>query len=255
VVAFLSAFQTAAYAGYPTAWVKATDRFVPFAAQIPMPPCGLDGGPPCPSRTGYVLHAEAGRPWRLRVPKETGPVDASGSDVEGFRSALARMIDEDEVHAVVVHLANGAAFGQIEAYLHAMGELHDRPDLGPITLSFRPFDAVPAEAPRRSEQESPVGGRLPPEEIQRAVRAEFGEFRKCYEDVLRRQPDARGRVRVDFVIATDGTVAEVTVEIAEGNLPTSVGTCIDAHFRRLVFPKPAGGIVRVTYPIVFTPGD
>src|SRR5262249_36840059 len=50
-------------------------------------------------------------------------------------------------------------------------------------------------------------GSLPPELIQRTVRQNFGRFRMCYEDGLRRSPSLAGRVAVRFVIGRDGSVS------------------------------------------------
>jgi hypothetical protein len=113
--------------------------------------------------------------------------------------------------------------------------------------------------------------RLPPLVIQKIVRARFGAFRKCYEDGLARNPKLEGRVSIRFVIGRDGRVSNAEdldrrpPEVAEW-VPRSpppavqvmrdeqVSACVVAGFRELVFPPPeGGGIVTVTYPIVFSP--
>ncbi|MBI4704004.1 MAG: AgmX/PglI C-terminal domain-containing protein [Deltaproteobacteria bacterium] len=97
-----------------------------------------------------------------------------------------------------------------------------------------------------------VSGRLPPEVIQRIVRANFGRFRMCYENGLRGSPSLQGRVSVGFVIGRDGQVSNVS---GGGDLPDGgVVSCVCRSFYALTFPQPAGGIVTVTYPIIFTPG-
>jgi hypothetical protein len=96
-------------------------------------------------------------------------------------------------------------------------------------------------------------GRLPPEVIQRIVRQNFGRFRLCYESGLRTSPSLQGRVVVRFVIGSDGRVSNVG---GGGDLPDSgVVSCVTRAFYGLSFPQPDGGIVTVSYPIVFTPGD
>lgn len=97
-----------------------------------------------------------------------------------------------------------------------------------------------------------VSGRLPPEVIQRIVRQNHGRFRLCYENALRQNPNLMGRVNVRFEIRTDGSVgnvrdAESTIESAE------MRSCVLRAFTLLNFPEPSGGIVTVTYPLVFTP--
>ena len=97
-----------------------------------------------------------------------------------------------------------------------------------------------------------VNGRLPPEVIQRIVRQNQGRFRACYTDGLSRNPSLEGRVSVRFVIGRDGTVSNV----ANGgsDLPDpKVVACVERVFERMTFPQPEGGIVTVSYPLMFSP--
>ncbi len=97
-----------------------------------------------------------------------------------------------------------------------------------------------------------VIGRLPPEAIQRIIRQNFGRFRLCYEDSLRHNTTLAGRVTVRFVIGRDGAVSSVSnggSDIAE----PAVVSCVVRSFYGLSFPQPEGGIVTVTYPIMFSP--
>lgn len=98
-----------------------------------------------------------------------------------------------------------------------------------------------------------VNGRLPAEVIRQLIRKNFGAFRKCYEAGLGRDPKLEGLVLTRFVIERDGSVSNVDTsksEIAD----SEVATCVGASFETLRFPEPDGGIVRVTYPIRFSPG-
>jgi hypothetical protein len=98
-----------------------------------------------------------------------------------------------------------------------------------------------------------VSGRLPPEVIQRIVRQNFGRFRLCYENGLRNNPNLQGRVSVRFVIGRDGAVSNVSN--GGSDLPDGgVVQCVVRAFFGLSFPQPEGGIVTVTYPIMFSPG-
>lgn len=97
-----------------------------------------------------------------------------------------------------------------------------------------------------------VGGRLPPEVIQRVVRQNFGRFRACYETGLRSNPNLQGRVSVAFSIGRDGAVGGASN--AGSDLPDSgVVSCVVSSFRGLSFPAPEAGIVTVSYPISFSP--
>jgi hypothetical protein len=96
-----------------------------------------------------------------------------------------------------------------------------------------------------------VGGRLPPDLVQRTVRQSFGRFRACYENGLRGNPTLAGRIAVRFVIGRDGGV--MSAGNGGSDLPDAgVVSCVVGAFRGLSFPAPPDGIVTVTYPIVFS---
>ena len=97
-----------------------------------------------------------------------------------------------------------------------------------------------------------VSGRIPPEVIQRIVRQNFGRFRLCYENALRANPTLAGRVTVSFVIGMNGSVAGVTGN-GGGISDNGMVSCVVRAFQNLSFPQPEGGVVRVTYPILFSP--
>jgi hypothetical protein len=108
-------------------------------------------------------------------------------------------------------------------------------------------------APKVRMGATQVNGRLPAEVIQRIVRQNFGRFRMCYEQGLARNPNLEGRVGVRFVIGRDGSVSNVGN--GGSDIPDSgVVSCTISAFYGLSFPQPEGGIVTVTYPIMFSPG-
>jgi hypothetical protein len=96
-----------------------------------------------------------------------------------------------------------------------------------------------------------VSGRLPPEAVQRIVRQNFGRFRACYEDGLKRNPGLAGRVATRFVIGRDGAVSSVS-DGGSDLSDAAVRSCVQRAFRSISFPQPEGGIVTVNYPIVFS---
>ena len=103
----------------------------------------------------------------------------------------------------------------------------------------------------RAGGETAVAGRLPPEVIQRIIRSNYGRFRGCYESALRTNPNLQGRIAVSFMIGRSGTVQAVS---GGGDLPDGgVISCVTQAFYGLSFPAPEGGVVRVTYPILFSP--
>jgi hypothetical protein len=98
-----------------------------------------------------------------------------------------------------------------------------------------------------------VSGRLPPQVIQRIVRQNHGRFRVCYEKGLAANPSLAGRVNVRFVIGRNGAVTNVSN--GGSSLPaTDVVNCVVRGFYGLSFPTPEGGLVKVSYPLSFSPG-
>ncbi len=98
-----------------------------------------------------------------------------------------------------------------------------------------------------------VNGRLPPEVIQRIVRQNFGRFRLCYEQGLKRDPTISGTVATKFVIDRSGNVINVARDATTTLADAGVVSCITRAFTNLTFPQPEGGIVTVVYPIIFDP--
>ncbi len=99
-----------------------------------------------------------------------------------------------------------------------------------------------------------VEGRLPPEIVQRTLRQNYGRYKLCYENGLRRNPKLAGRVVIRFVIGRDGSVSSV----ADGGSTLAdreVVSCIVRSAYVLSFPQPEGGIVTVTYPLMLAPAD
>ncbi len=94
---------------------------------------------------------------------------------------------------------------------------------------------------------------LPKEVVQRIVRQNFGRFRLCYENGLRKNPKLAGKVTVKFDIDLSGSVANVTS--TTDMTDKSVSTCVAKAFYGLSFPEPDGGVVKVTYPISFKPSS
>ena len=125
-------------------------------------------------------------------------------------------------------------------------------DLGRDNVGIsRDRDAVrPSVVPGDPE----IRGQLDREIIARVIREHRREIRSCYESELQQNPDLSGRVIVRFTISPDGSVASASIE--ESDIGSSaVEDCVTRRVQRWRFPEPrGGGVVRVSYPFVFTSG-
>ncbi len=152
----------------------------------------------------------------------------------------------------------GSPDARDEAKRRALQDAMDFGMVGPTPTGFSwgptPGSSATGPKPVVRVGATSVSGRLPPEVIQRIVRQNFGRFRLCYENGLRKDPNLTGKVSVSFVIGRDGSVG--TVSSGPNTLPDAgVVACVTKAFYGLSFPEPEGGVVKVTYPIVFSPGQ
>jgi len=97
-----------------------------------------------------------------------------------------------------------------------------------------------------------VSGSLDTDIIRRVIRRSLPRFRYCYEKQLATNPSLAGKVETRFTIDANGNVVNATVT----GLHPEVARCLRQAIRAMKFPKPpGGGIVVVSYPFVFRPGD
>ncbi|WP_437674256.1 AgmX/PglI C-terminal domain-containing protein [Sorangium sp. So ce131] len=211
--------------------------------------------------SGMLQAGLAGDPNALTAP--WGGVDALGN---GPKSALGNMWGEtiDEAGGAgglgltgIGESGGGRYLGVGMGAIGTIGRgvgLGDGQGFGPGSGGSR-FLSGPGHkvrSPRMTIGSTVVSGRIPPEVIQRIVRQNFGRFRLCYENGLRNSPNLAGRVSVAFVIGRDGAVS--SVQSGSSDLPDAgVTSCVVRAFYGLSFPPPDGGIVTVTYPILFSP--
>jgi hypothetical protein len=116
------------------------------------------------------------------------------------------------------------------------------------------FGARGTRVPTVRQAKAEVQGALDKDIIRRIVRAHINEVRYCYNQALARDPNAKGRVAVQFTIGGTGKVPSAVVQETTMK-DAAVGNCIAQSVKRWVFPKPeGGGSVIVTYPFVLEPG-
>ena len=168
-----------------------------------------------------------------------------------------------------VHVANGPIAADADASASTRESavlsivLDGNPDKLPerATDPGKAFDdqerdkiAPKMSAARVAHQSTTVVGSLPPEVVQRIVRQNFGRFKLCYEDGLKRKPSLAGAMTVSFVIANDGSVTPKSPSAKSTTLDDDAFLrCVERGFESLSFPQPEGGVVKVTYTMSFSP--
>lgn len=96
-------------------------------------------------------------------------------------------------------------------------------------------------------------GTLDRTQIREVVVAHIAEIRFCYNQALLRDPQARGKIVLDFTIGSEGAV--VRSEIAESDVADpQMSECVRVAVGGWQFPAPVGGTVDVSYPFAFEPG-
>jgi hypothetical protein len=143
--------------------------------------------------------------------------------------------------------------GVVMAILGCAPPSRPRP-VAPVVQSTEPA-APPAPPPQPAvpKAAATTGDRLDAAAIQRIVRLNFGEFRRCYEEHLTPCPNLQGRVTIRFVIGRHGEV--VSAADAGSDLGDSrTVACVVRAVKALSFPAPKSGPVTVQYPFLFTPG-
>lgn len=83
--------------------------------------------------------------------------------------------------------------------------------------------------------------------IRRAIRAEMGRFRACYEKALLKDPKLEGKVVAKFTIDAKGTVNQVTAE----GMP-AIDACVAGVIKTIQFPA-YGSVMQISYPFAFAP--
>ncbi|MCZ7685842.1 MAG: AgmX/PglI C-terminal domain-containing protein [Sandaracinaceae bacterium] len=97
-------------------------------------------------------------------------------------------------------------------------------------------------------------GRLGASAIRDVVRSHRDQLGFCFAWQLHLHPELRGRITMDFTIGEDGSVTRA--EVADDQLgDETVLTCFRNVTRRMQFPAPEGGEVRVRYPFILAPEE
>lgn len=97
-----------------------------------------------------------------------------------------------------------------------------------------------------------IGGTLDGESISKIIKRNEGNFQKCYERELKKNPKAGGKVIVVFEVGTAGRVTKSKAEV--DSVGGGTGDCVAQAIERLRFPRPNGGPATVKKTFVFSSG-
>jgi TonB family protein len=98
-----------------------------------------------------------------------------------------------------------------------------------------------------------ISGGLTNEEVMLVIRSNLNQIRNCYEKVLQRSPNKSGKMKVKFVVASNGRVQSARV-LSNSVRDASMGACVTRVIKKWKFPRPRGGQkVDIKYPFVFNP--
>jgi beta-lactamase regulating signal transducer with metallopeptidase domain len=171
-----------------------------------------------------------------------------------FQIAENGRVREGQVHLRPSMLLGVSAFSlsELESCLDAalVGLAFPAPSSGSVQVdAFRALKPPLAERNARAAAQEGISQRLPPDVIRNVVRAQYAQFRVCYEAFSEPRPVTRATMK--FTIGRDGKVVDGEIEATE--FP-ALGKCMEPAMRSMVFPAPADGIVTVEYPVLFAPG-
>ena len=121
----------------------------------------------------------------------------------------------------------------------------DKASMAPITANADPL----ASSPEITSGKAEIKGSLAPEEVVGVIRKSLPGLKFCYDEARKKDPTLSGKMKVSFVIDSNGGVNEVKTR--EG-LATELDDCVSRKFAQFKFPPPANGsTVEVSYPLVF----
>jgi hypothetical protein len=238
----------------------------------------------------FTLHLRADGAWAGRRDQDDLNAARQGAEQNwpAIRAHLVR--DRDFFPAeegAVLLIDDGVPYGQM---LRALGELV-RFEYQPIWPTGGPAVTVATESPAAGETSrpllSPDPGAAPPQDatstlpapgpggtagkvsaagepairgdldvslVHAVVQRHVNQLRYCYARALQAEPSLGGRITVNFVVASDGTVS--SAKTASSSLANpAVESCVNQRFLRFQFPdRPGSGVVTVSYPLAFSPG-
>jgi hypothetical protein len=120
--------------------------------------------------------------------------------------------------------------------------------LGSGTAGSGAVRGVPVRVPRRP---SKIQGQIDRDALARVINEHVNEMRACYERALLKDANlGAGKVTLEWTIDESGSVSDISTKMSTVK-NNEVVSCLLDVVRALKFPKPEGGVVIVSYPILF----
>jgi hypothetical protein len=94
-----------------------------------------------------------------------------------------------------------------------------------------------------------IKGDMASEEVVRVIKKALPSIKFCYDEARQKNPSLSGKMKVSFVIASNGDV--LNAKTKEG-ISSDLDECVSRKFAQFKFPPPGKGTVEVSYPLVFT---
>ncbi len=123
------------------------------------------------------------------------------------------------------------------------------PSADTATSAAEPAESASA-APAASATSDVPPGPLDKTSIRTVIRSWYPEVKGCYERAFRDNQSLHGKVIARFMIGEDGSVS--SVDMSDSTIKNKeVTDCVGKLFGLMRFPKPANGMVLITYPLEF----
>jgi TonB family protein len=163
-------------------------------------------------------------------PTLSGPSATSTKLIDPFEQIIVNDVPELDVKAVPLDK-----------------DAKPLPYTGPSAPTFTP---PPPPTPRAQMKvlEVEVKGSLDKDIVRRIVQRNRAQAQYCFERALLINPGLGGKVVVQFLIGPEGTTSNA--KLVQG-LGSPVDECVVSRVRTWQFPKPEGGPVAVTLPMLF----
>ena len=112
-----------------------------------------------------------------------------------------------------------------------------------------------ASKPETKENTEPASAKVQPsmdrEAVRRTMRDNVSKYKKCYDSEYKKNDKLEGKVVLQWIIKSDGTVGEEKIQSTTLN-NDKVEKCLLGVLSKSTFPKPPeGAIADISYPFLF----